>query len=61
MINILSSAYIAYIILIDNPTSVLKADTKIPENHISPQDPNILNILVSHYNCAKQNNLRQTV
>ena len=29
------------------------------ENHISEQDPNILNLMVSHYNCAKQNNLRQ--
>ena len=59
MINTLSSAYIAYIIHIANPTTVPKADTTNPENHISPQDPNILNLLVSHYDCAKQNNLRQ--
>ena len=39
--------------------SVPKADTTNPENHISPQDPNILNLKESHYDCAKQNNLRQ--
>ena len=59
MINILFSAYIANIIHIANLTSVPKADTTNPENHISPQDPNILNLMVSHYNCAKQNNLTQ--
>ena len=42
-----------------NSTSVPKADTTNPENHISEQDPNILNLIVSHYDCAKQNNLRQ--
>ena len=59
MINILFSAYIAYLIYIVNSTSVPKADTTNPENHISAQDPNILNLMVSHYDCAKQNNLRQ--
>ena len=36
-----------------------KVDTTNSENHISEQEPNILNLMVSHYNCAKQNNLRQ--
>ena len=39
--------------------SVPKADTTNPENRISPQDPNILHLMVSHYDCAKQNNLKQ--
>ena len=59
MINILFSAYFAYIIYIVNSTSVPKADTTKPENHISEQVPNILNFIVFHYDCAKQNNLRQ--
>ena len=40
-------------------TSVPKADTTNPEIHISEQNPNILNLMVYHYDCAKQNNLRQ--
>ena len=59
MIDILFITYIVYLIHLANTTSVPKADTTNPENHISPQDPNILNIMVSHYDCAKQNNLRQ--
>ena len=59
MINILFSVYIAYIIHIVNSTSVPKFETTNPENHISEQDPNILNHMVTHYDCAKQNNLRQ--
>ena len=57
MIDLLFITYIVYLIHITNTTSVPKADTTI--NHISPQDPNILNLMVSHYDCAKQNNLRQ--
>ena len=59
MIDLLFITYIVYLIHITNPTSVPKADTTNPENHISPQDPNIINLMVSHYDCAKQNNLRQ--
>ena len=55
MKNILFNAYIAYL----TSTSVPQVDTSNPENHISEQDPNILNLMVSHYDCAKQNNLRQ--
>ena len=59
MKNILFNAYIAYIIHIVNSTSVPKVDTTNSENHISEQDPNILNLMVSLKICAKQNNLRQ--
>ena len=51
--------YITYIIHIVNSTSIPKVDTTNSENHISEQDPIILKIMVSHYDCAKQNNLRQ--
>ena len=56
---ILFFTYIAYIILIVNSISIPKVDTTNPVNHISEQDPNILNLMVSHYDCAKQNNLKQ--
>ena len=59
MKNILFFTYIVYLIHLANTTSVPKADTTNPENHISPQDPNTLNLMVSHYDCEKQNNLRQ--
>ena len=59
MKNILFNAYIIYKIHIVNSTSVPKVDTTISENHISEQDPNILNLMVSHYDLAKQNELRQ--
>ena len=49
----------AYIIHIVHFTSVPKVDTTNQENHISEQDPNILNLMVSHYDCAKQTNLRE--
>ena len=61
MKNILFNAYIAYIIHIVNSTSVPKVDTINSESHISEQDPNILNLMVSHYDCVKQNNLRQFI
>ena len=59
MINTLFITYIAYIIHIVDSTSVPKVDTTNPANHISEQNPIILNLMVSHYDCAKQNNLRQ--
>ena len=57
MKNILFNAYIAFIIHIVNSILIPKVDTSNTENHISEQDPNILNLMVSHYDCAKQNNL----
>ena len=51
MIDILFITYIIYLIHLADTTSAHKADTTNPENHISPQDPNILNLMVSHYDC----------
>ena len=59
MKTILLHAYIVYIIYIVIATSAPNVVSTNPENHISEQDPNILNLMVSHYDCAKQNNLRQ--
>ena len=59
IVNIIHIIKYAYIIHTVHSTSVPKADTTNSENHISEQDPNILNLMVSHYDCAKQNNLRQ--
>ena len=59
MIDILFITYFVYLFHLANTTSVPKADTTNPENHISPQDPSILNLMVSHYDCAIRNNLRQ--
>ena len=42
-----------------NSTSVPKVDTTNSENQISEHDPYILNLMVSSYDCAKQNNLKQ--
>ena len=42
-----------------NSTSVPKVDATNQENRISEKDQNILKHMVSHYDCAKQNNLRQ--
>ena len=58
MINILFITYITFIIHIITSTSVPKVDTTNQENHISEQDPKILNLLVCHYDCAKRDNLR---
>ena len=55
MKNLLFNTYIVYIIHIAKSTSVPKVDTTNSESHISEQDPNILNLMVSHYDCAKQN------
>ena len=59
MKHISFNAYIVYIIHIVNSTSVPNVDTANPEFHISEQNPNILNFMVSQYDCANQNNLRQ--
>ena len=61
MIDILLITYLyyAYTLHLANTTSVPKANTTNPENHISPQAPNLINLMVSHFDCAKQNNLTQ--
>ena len=58
-INAIESIKYAYVIHLVRSSSVPKVDTTNSENHISEQDPNILTLMVSHNDCAKQNNLRQ--
>ena len=43
----------AYIIHLVRSSFVPKVDTTNSENHISEQDPNILTLMVSQYDCAK--------
>ena len=38
------------------PIPITPSDT---ENYLPSDDPNITNLMVSHYDCAKQHNLRQ--
>ena len=60
IIHVVKYTYIIHIVHSSvHSSTVPKVDTTNSENHISDQDPNILNLMVSHYDCAKQNNLRQ--
>ena len=60
IIQVVKYTYIIHIVHSSvHPSTVPKVDTTNSENHISDQDPKILNLMVSHYDCAKQNNLRQ--
>ena len=59
IVYIIHAVKYAYIIHLVHSSSVPKFDTTNSENHISEQDPNVLTLMVSHYDCAKQNNLRQ--
>ena len=58
-IYVIESTKYAYIVHLVHSSSVPKVDTTNSENHISEQDPKILTLMVSHYDCAKQNNSRQ--
>ena len=40
------------------PIPITPSDT---ENYLPSDDPNITNLMVSHYDCAKQHNLRQFI
>ena len=60
IIQVVKYTYIIHIVhSLVHPSTVPKVDTTNSENHNSDQDPNILKLMVSHYDCAKQNNLRQ--
>ena len=59
IVYIIHAVKYAYKIHLVRSSSVPKVDTTNSENHISEQYPNILTLMVSHYDCAKQNNLRQ--
>ena len=55
IIHVVKYIYIIHLVhSLVHPSTVLKVDTTKSENHISDQDPNILNLMVSHYDCAKQ-------
>ena len=59
IIHVVKYIYIIHIVhSLVHPSTVPKVDTTNSENHISDQDPNSLNLMVSHYDCAKKN-LRQ--
>ena len=61
IIHVVKYTYIIHIVhSLVHSSAVPKVDTTNSENHISDQDPNILNLMVSHYDCAEQNNLRQS-
>ena len=53
IVYIIHAVKYAYIIHLVHSSSVPKVDTTNSENHISEQDPNILTLMVSHYDCAK--------
>ena len=55
------SKYIILIIhIIILSTAPIPNDNKIENtNEVKPEDPNISNLIVSHYDCSKQHNLRQ--
>ena len=40
-------------------TSSIPITPSDTENYLQSDDPNIINLMVSHYDCAKQHNLRQ--
>ena len=55
IIQVVKYTYIIHIVhSLVQPSIVAKVDTTNSENHISDQDPNILNLMVSHFDCAKQ-------
>ena len=42
-----------------NSTSSIPITPSDTDNYLPSDDPNITNLVVSHYDCAKQHNLRQ--
>ena len=57
IIHVVKYIYIIHIVhSLVHLSTVPKVDTTNSENHISDKDPNIFNLMVSHYDCAKQNN-----
>ena len=55
------TSYITIIILLHFFNSTFSIPIVLPdtENYLPSDDPNITNLMVSHYDCAKQHNLRQ--
>ena len=62
LFELLTTSYITILILYSHlfhftfSTPITPSD---PENYLPSDDPNITNLMVSHYDCAKQHNLRQ--
>ena len=56
-----ATSYITIIILLHFFNSTFSIAIVLPdtENYLPSDDPNITNLMVSHYDCAKQHNLRQ--
>ena len=60
--ELLTTSYITILILYSHLFNVTFSIPIIPsdtENYLPSDDPNITNLMVSHYDCAKQHNLRQ--
>ena len=59
-INICSKCIILIIHINILNTAPIPNDNKIENtDEVKPEDPNISNLIVSHYDCSKQHNLRQ--
>ena len=62
LFELFTTSYITTLILylhLFNFTFSVPITPSDPENYLPSDDPNITNLMVSHYDCAKQHNLRQ--
>ena len=60
LFELLTNSYITIRILYSHLFNFTFSITITPsENYLPSDDPNITNLIVSHYDCAKQHNLRQ--
>ena len=62
LFELLTTSYITILILYSHLFHFTSSLPKTPpdtENYLPSDDPNITNLIVSHYDCAKQHNLRQ--
>ena len=62
LFELLTTSYITILILYShlfNSTFSIPKTPSDTENYLPLDDPNITNLMVSHYDCAKQHNLRQ--
>ena len=62
LFELLTTSYITILILyldLFNLTFSIPITPSDTENYLPSDDPNITNLMVTHYDCAKQQNLRQ--
>ena len=62
LFELFTTSYITILILylhLFNFTFSIPITSSDTENYLPSDDPNITNLMVSHYDCAKQHNLRQ--